>query len=177
MALDPQRQGLEALEEEERVERAERRAEVPEALDAELEDERERAEGAGVAHAVVARVRIDEVRLEALAGGPVELAAVDDDAADGGAVAADPFRGRVDDDVRAVIDRAGEERGERVVDDERHAVRVGDVRDLREVVDVQARVADGLEVDGLGLAVDRRAELLRLRAVDERVVMPSFGSV
>jgi len=39
---------------------------------------------------------------------PVELAAVDDDAADRGAVAADPFGRAVDDDVGAVVDRAAE---------------------------------------------------------------------
>ena len=46
VARDPQRQRLEALEEEERVERAERGADVAQALDAQLEDEREVAERA-----------------------------------------------------------------------------------------------------------------------------------
>ena len=45
VAGDPQRQRLEALEEQERVERAERRADVAQALDAQLEDERQVAEG------------------------------------------------------------------------------------------------------------------------------------
>ena len=93
VALDPQRERLEALEEEERVERAQRRTDVAQALDAELEDERERPERLRVADAVVARIGLDEVGLEALAGGPVELAAVDDDAADRGPVAADPLGG------------------------------------------------------------------------------------
>ena len=35
--------------------------------------------------------------------GPVEGAAVDDDAAEGGAVASDELRGRVDDDVGPVL--------------------------------------------------------------------------
>jgi hypothetical protein len=49
---------------------------------------------------------------------PVELAAVDDDAADGGAVAADPLSRRVDDNVGAVLDGADEvaARAEGVVD-------------------------------------------------------------
>ncbi len=67
VALDPQRQRLEALQEQERVERAERRADVAEALDAELEDEREVPEGGGVRDPVVRRIRIDEVGLEPLA--------------------------------------------------------------------------------------------------------------
>ena len=54
VAGDPQRQRLEALEEQERVERAERGADVAQALDAQLQDEREVAERGRVADAVVA---------------------------------------------------------------------------------------------------------------------------
>lgn len=39
---------------------------------------------------------------------PVELAGVDDDTANGSAVAANPFRGGVDDDVSAVVDGSDE---------------------------------------------------------------------
>lgn len=41
---------------------------------------------------------------EFTAAGPVEFARVDDDAADGGSVPSDPFRGGVDDDVGSVGD-------------------------------------------------------------------------
>lgn len=41
-------------------------------------------------------------------GTPVELAGIDDDAADGGAVAADPLGRRMDNDVGAVVDGARE---------------------------------------------------------------------
>jgi hypothetical protein len=37
--------------------------------------------------------------------GPVELSGVDDDASDRGSMAADPFGGRVDNDISAMIDR------------------------------------------------------------------------
>ena len=53
---------------------------------------------------MVGGIGIDEIG-EAAGGLPVELAAVDDDAADGGAVAADELGGRVDDDVGAPLDR------------------------------------------------------------------------
>ena len=155
VAGDPQRQRLETLQEQERVERAERGADVAQALDAQLEDERQVTEGGGVADPVVARIGIDEVRLEPLARGPVERASVHDDSTDGGAMAADPLRRRVDDDVRAVLDRLGEKRREGVVDDDRHAPRVGYVGDRGEVVDVEPRIADELEEDRLGLVVDR----------------------
>ncbi len=42
VTLDPQRERLEALEEQEGVERAERRPEIAETLDPQLEDERQR---------------------------------------------------------------------------------------------------------------------------------------
>ena len=47
-------------------------------------------------------------------------------------------------------------------------VLVGDVGDGLQVVDVQARVADQLQEDRLGLLVDRRVERGRARAVHER---------
>ena len=72
-------------------------------------------ERARVAHAVVGRIGIDEVLLEARGVGPVERAAVHDDAADDGAVAADPLGGRVDDDVRAERDAACARSGAQVL--------------------------------------------------------------
>ena len=68
-----------------------------------------------------------------LAVTPVEVTAVDDDAADGGAVAADVLGGRVDDDVGAVLERTvevGLEGG--VIDDQRHADFLGYLGDFGE---------------------------------------------
>ena len=177
VALDAQRQRLEALEEQERVERAERGADVAEPLDAQLEDEREVAEGLAVDDAVVRRIRVGELR-EAARRRPVEVAAVDDDAADRRAVAADPLRRRVDDDVGAVLDRLREQRGEGVVDEDRHALGVGHVGDRADVVDVEARVADGLEEHAPWCA--RRSPAPKLdgsRPSTNFTVMPSLGSV
>ena len=124
---------------------------------------------------MVGRVRIDEVGLEARRGRPVELAAVHDHSPDRGSVAADPLGGRVDDDVGAPIDRPGEDRGEGVVDDDGDLVFVGDGGDALEIGHVQARVADRLEVDGLGPGVDRLLELGELGAVDEAEVDAVLG--
>lgn len=96
---------------------------------------------------MVARVRLDELR-ELARGNPVELAAVDDDAAERRAVAADELRSRVDDDVRAILERAQLiRRRERAVDDERDVVLVRDVSDSLDVDEVGIRIADGLDVD------------------------------
>jgi hypothetical protein len=69
---------------------------------------------------MVGHVGFGEARELAVA--PVEVAAVDDDAADGGAVAADMLGRRVDDDVGAMFERTVQVRRKRgVVDDERDA--------------------------------------------------------
>ncbi len=102
--LDAQAQRLEALRDQERVERRGRRAEVAQQLHPGLQRVRGRAE-LGEHHTVVARVRRGEAG--ELAVGPVEGAAVDDHAGDRRAVAAEVLGRRVHDDVGAVARAAG----------------------------------------------------------------------
>ena len=79
---------------------------------------------------------------------PVEVPAVDDDAAHAGAVAADPFGAAVRDDVGAEGDGFGEiaAHAEGVVDDKRDSCRVGNVCDSLDVWDVELRVSNSLAV-------------------------------
>src|SRR5580698_9661398 len=86
VALEAQVKGLNSLQQEKCVEGRERGAGVAQALDARFEDEGERTEGIDVGEAMVGGVGFGEV-LEAARGCPVELAGVDDNAADGGAMA------------------------------------------------------------------------------------------
>ena len=166
VALRPERERLDALEQQKRVERAERRPEVAQPLDARPDGKGDVAElGFGVEHVrkaqpVVALGRLGEVGKAAVA--PVEAPAVHDHAADGRAVPADPLRGRVRHDVGAVLQRAEKVAAgaERVVHHHRYAACVRDLGDGLEVGHAQARVADRLQKDGLGLAVDELAELL-----------------
>ena len=133
-----------------------------------LDREGSGAESVAEDETVIALRRLSEAReLARLA--PVELAAVDDHTADGGSVAANPLRRAVDDDVRAVLDGADEVTAdaEGVVDDERDAVVVGDLGDGGDIKDVELRVGDALDVDRLGLLVDRGNEVLRVRARHE----------
>ena len=109
--LHPQRQRLEPLEEQERVERRQAGPEVAQALDPGADGEGDVAEGALRAErlpevqAVVAGAGSVNTREPAVA--PVEPAGVHDHAADRGAVAADPLGGRGDDDVGAEARSAG----------------------------------------------------------------------
>ena len=151
---DAERQRLDALEKDPAGVRRQRRALVAQGDGAKARDERERPEGLAPLDAVVAGVRLDVERVFLLR--PVELARVDHDAADARAVSADPLRERVDDDVRAELDRLLEDgRRERRVHDEGESVPVGDFGILLDVGDAECRVADRLDVDEARLLVDR----------------------
>ena len=99
---------------------------------------------------------------------PVEAAAIDNDAADRNAVAADPFGDRMHDDVGAKRERAAEiRRGKSVVDQQRDAGRMGDLGDLRDVEHFQPRIADGLADDEPGVRPDGGTEAVEVARLDE----------
>ena len=131
--------------------------------------EGERRRGPHKVQAMVGRIRLGQGRELARHFGPVELAAFHDHAAEGGAVAADELGGGFHNDVGAVLQRAEQVRGgEGVVHDHRQVVLVGDGGDGLEVGQVGVRVAEGLEVDELGVLLDGVLELLRVLGGDER---------
>ena len=184
VALDAQRQGLDALRNEERVEGG---GDCPQvAVDERLDAQQERqvraqraahAQVAGVDEAVVGLVR-RVVEGEALGlGGKVEVARVDDRARDRGSVTAQVLGGRVDDDVGAPLDRAHQVGGgDRVVDDEGHADLVGDRCDGLDVEDVALRVGDRLAVEGDRLVVGERAPGLGVERVRDEARLDAQAS-
>lgn len=177
VALGAQGEGLDAEEQLLGGEGAEAGAEVAQDLDAGADDVGDGAEGVPELEAVVSVGGLVELGEAGGVLAPVELARVDDDTADGGAVAADPLRGGVDDDVGAVLDGADEVAAstEGVVHDEGHALGVGDLGDGGEIGDVVLGVADGLDVDGLGLLIDGGVNVLDAVAVDELGVDAEAG--
>ena len=129
MALDAQAQGLGALQQQECIERGDGGTGIAQQDGADVGDEGGRACGIGEGNTVIAGVGIGDVA-ELAAGLPVKLAAVHDDAAQGGAVAADELGGGVDHDVCAVLDGADQVRGaEGVIDDDRKTMLLGDLGD------------------------------------------------
>jgi len=155
-AVHAQGEGFDALQDHEGVERADGGAHVAQRHGAGATDVGGGAEGFGVDHAVVGNVRLVEALELGFVFGPGELAAVDNDAAEAVAVAAEVFGQRMDDDVGAVLEGAAQVgRGHGVVDDDRHAVLVGNFGQLFEVGDVAQRVADGFAEDSLGLGIDQ----------------------
>ncbi len=145
--LYPQRQRLQPLQQQEGVDRRQRRAEIAQQLRPGPHDVGGLREGLEEHQPVVGRIRAGEPWVTPVA--PVEPAAVDDDPADGRAVPADELRRRVHDHVGAVLERAGQVRGgQGVVDDERRARLVRGPGHPGDVEDVPARVADRLPVEG-----------------------------
>ena len=125
-AVHAQRQRLDALQYLKGRHRAQRRAHVAQRHHARPADVGSRAQRLGVDHAVVADIGLVEPLETRLVLCPGELARIDDHPADGGAVAAQVFGERVNDDVRAVLDRAAQVgAGHGVVHHQGHAVRMG----------------------------------------------------
>jgi hypothetical protein len=108
VALGAQAERLDAEQQLLGGERVERGAQVAQDLDAGADDEGDGAERVPELEPVVALGRLDKLREPGAVLAPIELARVDEDAADGGAVATDPLGRRVDDNVGAMVDGTDE---------------------------------------------------------------------
>ena len=70
---------------------------------------------------------------------------------------ADELRRRVDNDISTVFDRADQERrAESVVDDQRKTMAMSNGRDGVDIRNIRIRIAQRLDVDGLGIILNRR---------------------
>ena len=99
---------------------------------------------------------------------PVELAAVHDDAAQRGAVAADELGGGMDDDICAVLNGTDQVRGaEGVIDDQRQAVLVRDGCNGIDIGDIAVGVAQSFQIDGLGVGLDGILHLSQIVCIDK----------
>ena len=116
---------------------------------------------------MVARVRSSDVRVFA-AGCPVELAGLNDDAAERRAVAAEELRCGVNDDVSAVLDRTEQVRSsEGVVNYKRKAMAVCDFCNRVYIRKVAVRVAEGLKEDCSRVSLDGILNLFQVSRVNE----------
>ena len=107
MPLHPQGQRFQPDDVQEAVEGRLAPAEVAQAHHPRAANERRRAERIGQDDIVIGRLGLDDAGV-APAGLPVEVAAVDDRAANAQPVATDPLGGGVNDDVYTVLERAAE---------------------------------------------------------------------
>ncbi len=167
MAIHADAQRLDALQQLKGIGRRQTGAEIAQAFGARPHDERGRAELLVEDDAVISGIGLGQNRKFA-GSAPVEPAAVDDDAADGDAVAADPFGGRVHDDVGAKLDRPAEiGRCEGVVDQQRNFRVMRDLRDLGNIQHFETGIADGLADHQAGIGADRGAEFVQRARLDE----------
>ena len=158
---------LDALQQLERVGRRQARAEIAQAFGAGAHDEGGLAELLVEDDAVIAGIGLGQDGK--FAGRvPVEPAAVDDDAADRDAVAAEPFGRGVHHDVGAEFDRAAEERRRKgVVDQQRNFGVMRDLRHRRNIQHFEAGIADGLADHEPRIRLDRGAEFIERARLDE----------
>ena len=99
---------------------------------------------------------------------PVVAAAVHNDAAERGAVAADELRCGVSHNVCAVLKRANQiGRTEGVVGNKRQTVLVCNLRNRINVRDIGVRVAEGLNVDRLGVRANCALKLRKIVCIDK----------
>ena len=168
MALHAQRQRLDPLQQMKRVRGREACAEIAQAFGAGAHDEGGRAELLGEIQAMIAAIWLGQGR--ELAGRiPIEMAAVDDRAANGDAVAANPFGQRIHDDIGAKLDGLAQiRRGERIVDQERQARFMGDFGGTRDIEHLQPRIADGLGDQEPRVGLDGGADAVQIARLDER---------
>ena len=168
VALQTQGQRLHALQEQEGIEGRNRRARVAQENRADVGDERRWADRVRKGHAMVARIRISNRRIMP-ARLPVELAGIDDNAAERRAVTADELRRGMHNDVRAVLNRANQVgRAERVVNHQRKAVPMGDFRNCVDVGNIAVRVAEGFQINRAGVALDGVLDLGEVVRIHER---------
>ena len=169
MALSTQAEGLDTENQLLGSKGVEGSAQVTEGLHTGTDDEGDGAKGVPELEAVVAVRGLDELGEAFAVLAPVELARVDNDTANGGAVAANPLGGGVDDNVGAVVDGTDKVTSSTkgVVDDQGDALVVSDLGNSLKVGHVVARVTDALDVDGLGLVVNGGGNVLGLVAVDK----------
>ncbi len=171
MALDAQRQRLDALQDQEGVERREGGADVAQKRRARLDDIGDRPERLHrfrPDRAMIAGVRRIERRLALLMRFPVEIAAVDDERRRSNCRGRRdiwwPNRRRSPRHAPAGGDRIGDGR---IVDDQRNAERAADGGDLGDRQDGELRVRQRLGVIGAGARIGGAAESLRVGRIDE----------
>ena len=162
-------QGLQAEVQQEGVHRALDAAQVAHQLGCGFGDVGHLAESLRVGQAVVGLIGRTQAGELVGMGIPVEVAAVHNAAAYAGGVSVHVFSGRMHHDVGSPFEGAAVDgRGEGIVHDEGHAMRVGDAGKLLNVQHFERGVGDGFAKQSLGIGTEGFADFLfRIVGVDE----------
>ena len=114
---------------------------------------------------MIRAIRLGEFTIPART--PIEFAAVDDDAANRGAVATNPFRAGVYDNINAMLDGTAEHWRKCIIHDRGNILSVCNIGDSRQIRNITLRVANRLKIDRLGVFLNRRLDLFRGDRVDK----------
>lgn len=100
---------------------------------------------------------------------PIEIATVDDYTTHGGAVATNPLRSAVSNDVGTKLDRRTDiaAHAKSIVNDQGDAMVISHLRNSRDVRNIVLRVGDGLDVDSSCVLVDQLGDGVRLVSFDK----------
>jgi hypothetical protein len=98
---------------------------------------------------------------------PFKIAAIDDDAADRGAMAADVFRGRMQGDSGAVFNRPAQHRTSRVVHDQGHTELSADLCDLGNRKYGKLGIGQRLAIIAARPGIGSPAKVLRIGRIDK----------
>ena len=160
MALCPERQRFESLQKKKRIERAESCTDIAKLFHTRTDDEGNIAEltlgteDVPEVEIVIAGTRFREDGK--IAAAPIELSGIDDNAAYGSSVPADPFCRRVNNDVCTMGNRIKKvsSLSERIIDDKRNSVRMSCFCNRLEIRNVKPGISDGLHINRFCFAVD-----------------------
>ena len=170
MLAHAQRQRLQPLQEQERIQRRHRRAEVAQQHHPHAQYIRDRTQRLGRLRpdcAVIAGIRRVQQRLARRMRFPIEIAAIDHRAADRGAVPADVFRRRIHHHRGAMLERLHQDRRRRVVHDQRNAELAPDRRDFRDRERDQLRIGQRLRIVGARAVIRGARKRFRIGGIDE----------
>src|SRR6266699_5610242 len=171
--LHAQRQRLKPLQEEPTVEGCYCRTQVTQKLHTRLDDVGQWAEGLDKTQAVVRGIGLDQPGETSIR--PVELAAIHDHAADGRAMTTDELGGRVDDDIASMLEGLHEIwGGQRVIQDQWHAMLVRDIGHGANIERIQARIAHSFREYKLCVFVKGGVEVLWIAAIHEMYGNPQL---
>ena len=160
--FQPQRERLDALQQQKRRKGRERRAGIPQQNRPDIGNKRRSAGRLREGDAVVAGVWRGNGRVVAGCR-PIELAAVHDDAAQRCAVAAQELGRRMHDDIRPMLDGPQQiERAEGVIHDQGQAVGVRQPGQRVDIRDIAVGVAQRLDIEGAGVWSDGRLDFLQI---------------
>ena len=154
-AVHAQRQGFNALQDEESIERRNRSTCVAQRHDTCTANESGWPQGFGVDHAVITDIRFVQTFEACFVLGPWEFARIDDGATNAVAVPSQVLGERLHHDVRSMLDGTPEVRtGHGVVHDQRDTMLVGNGSNGCDISDVALRVAQRLHIHRFGFGID-----------------------